>query len=113
MVEMRFEVTPLKPDNLAHPETEACCVEEASGQISHSGDHRLRTSDEERADCAKQITGEVRIATQEPRWNGSAIWNRYTALIGPGYCDTAESMVSSVTPSTVACATKILSKGSL
>jgi len=37
----------------------------------------------------------------------------YTFLIGPGYCDTKESMVSSVTPSTVACATKILSKGSL
>ncbi len=39
--------------------------------------------------------------------------NPYTVLIGPGYCDTKESMVSSVTPSTVACATKILSKGSL
>jgi len=37
----------------------------------------------------------------------------YTVLIGPGYCDTKESMVSNVTPSTVACATKILSKGSL
>jgi hypothetical protein len=48
-----------------------------------------------------------------PRWNGTAFWNCYTALIGPGYCDTTESMVSSVTPSTVACATKILSKGSL
>jgi hypothetical protein len=50
---------------------------------------------------------------EKPWWNGTAIWNRYTALIGPGYCDTTESMVSSVTPSTVACATKILSKGSL
>jgi hypothetical protein len=37
----------------------------------------------------------------------------YTVLIGPAYCDTKESMVNSVTPSTVACATKILSKGSL
>ena len=37
----------------------------------------------------------------------------YTALIGPGYCETKESIVSNVTPSTVACATKILSKGSL
>jgi hypothetical protein len=37
----------------------------------------------------------------------------YTVLIGPAYCDTRESMVSSVRPSTVACATKILSKGSL
>ena len=37
----------------------------------------------------------------------------YTSLIGPGYCDTKESIVNSVTPSTVACATKILSKGSL
>lgn len=54
----------------------------------------------------------VKSTTQEPRWNGTAFWNRYTALIGPGYCDTTESMVSSVTPSTVACATKILSKGS-
>jgi hypothetical protein len=36
-----------------------------------------------------------------------------TVLIGPGYWDTKESMVRSVTPSTVACATKILSKGSL
>jgi hypothetical protein len=39
--------------------------------------------------------------------------NSYTVLIGPGYGDTRGSMVSSVTPSTVACATKILSKGSL
>lgn len=71
---------------------------------------------EERGWAAKrkeQITGEVYVATQEPRWNGAAIWNGYTAMIGPGYCDTTESMVSSVTPSTVACATKILSKGSL
>ena len=37
----------------------------------------------------------------------------YTVLIGPGYCDTKESMVSNVIPSTVACATKILSNGSL
>src|SRR5271170_7148072 len=36
----------------------------------------------------------------------------YTVLIGPAYCDTSESMVSSVTPSTVACATRIRSKGS-
>src|ERR1700680_3713216 len=33
----------------------------------------------------------------------------YTVLIGPGYCDTKESMVNNVIPSTVACATKILS----
>lgn len=39
--------------------------------------------------------------------------DRYTVLIGPGYWETRESKVSSVTPSTVACATKILSKGSL
>jgi hypothetical protein len=83
------------------------------GHVFLSGDHGLRNSHEERADCAKPITGEVHVATQEPRWNGTAFWNRYTALIGPGYCDTAESTVSSVTPSTVACATKILSKGSL
>ena len=71
---------------------------------------------EERGWAAKrkeQITGEVYVATQEPRWNGAAIRNRYTAVIEPGYCNTTESMVSSVTPSTVACATKILSKGSL
>jgi hypothetical protein len=37
----------------------------------------------------------------------------YTVLIGPGYWDAKESVVRSVTPSTVACATKILSKGSL
>jgi hypothetical protein len=37
----------------------------------------------------------------------------YTVLMGPGYCDTKESMVNSVTPSTVAWATKTLSKGSL
>ena len=37
----------------------------------------------------------------------------YTVLIGPGYCDTKVSTVRSVTPSTVACATRILSKGSL
>ena len=37
----------------------------------------------------------------------------YTVRIGPGYSDTNGSMVNSVTPSTVACATKILSKGSL
>jgi len=82
---------------------QACICWFASWWISH----------EERADCAKQITGEVHVATQEPRWNGTAFWNRYTALIGPGYRLTTESMVSSVTPSTVACATKILSKGSL
>jgi hypothetical protein len=37
----------------------------------------------------------------------------YTLLMGPGYCDTKESVVNSVIPSTVACATKTLSKGSL
>lgn len=85
----------------------------ASGTRLPLGRPWAANSHEERADCAKQITGEVHVAMQEPRWNGTTIWNRYTALIGPGYCDTTESMVSSVTPSTVACATKILSKGSL
>ena len=46
-------------------------------------------------------------------YSHSSSVDSYTVLIGPGYCDTKESMVSSVTPSTVACATKILSKGSL
>jgi hypothetical protein len=55
----------------------------------------------------------VYIATQERRRNRTSILDPYTALIGPGFCETRESMVSSVTPSTVACATKILSKGSL
>ena len=55
----------------------------------------------------------VYIATQERRRNRTSILDPYTALIGPGYCETRESMVSSVTPSTVACATKVLSKGSL
>ena len=75
--------------------------------ISDRGGSRMRKGP------MAQITGEVHVATQEPRWNGTAFWNRYTALIGPGYCLTTESMVNSVTPSTVACATKILSKGSL
>ena len=66
-----------------------------------------------RADCAKTTTGGVHIATQQWLWNAPKFWGPYTILIGPGYCDTRESMVSSVTPSTVACATKILSKGSL
>ena len=55
----------------------------------------------------------LRETDQEGRWNRTSILDPYTILIGPGYCDTRESMVSSVTPSTVACATKILSKGSL
>lgn len=37
----------------------------------------------------------------------------YIALIGPGYCDSRESVVNNVIPSTVAWATKTLSKGSL
>ncbi len=36
-----------------------------------------------------------------------------TVRIGPGYCATRESVVKSVMPSTVACATRILSNGSL
>lgn len=48
-----------------------------------------------------------------PRLSPTGNLDFYTVLIGPGYCDTKASMVSSVTPSTVACATKILSKGSL
>ena len=64
-------------------------------------------------DCANRPRMESTIATQERRGNRTCILDRYTALIGPGYCETRESMVSSVTPSTVAWATKILSKGSL
>ncbi len=37
----------------------------------------------------------------------------HTFCIGPGYCDTQGSAVSRVMPSTVACATRIRSKGSL
>jgi hypothetical protein len=37
----------------------------------------------------------------------------YALLIGPGYCATSASAVSSTTPSTVACATSIRSNGSL
>jgi hypothetical protein len=44
---------------------------------------------------------------------GLALWSSYSVLIGPGYCDTRESMVNNVMPSTVACATKTLSNGSL
>jgi hypothetical protein len=40
----------------------------------------------------------VYIATQERRRNRTSILDPYTALIGPGYCETRESMVSSVTP---------------
>ena len=37
----------------------------------------------------------------------------YIVLIGPGYCDIRESVVNNVIPSTVACANKTLSNGSL
>lgn len=40
-------------------------------------------------------------------------WASYTFCIEPGYCATTASDVSRVKPSTVACATSILSKGSL
>ena len=65
------------------------------------------------SDCANRPRMESTIAIQERPGNRTSIRDRYTALIGPGYCETRESMVSSVTPSTVAWATKILSKGSL
>jgi hypothetical protein len=43
----------------------------------------------------------------------SRVESFYTVRIGPGYCATKESLVSSVMPSTVACATRTRSKGSL
>lgn len=73
----------------------------------------LRNSYVRKADSRETDAGGVYIATQERRWNRTRIVDPYTILIGPGYCDTKASMVSSVIPSTVACATKILSKGSL
>ena len=57
---------------------------------------------------AHQALNQNLVATFDSRGVDS-----YTVLMGPGYSDTSESMVNSVTPSTVAWATKILSKGSL
>ncbi len=42
-----------------------------------------------------------------------ALYRAYTMRIGPGYFATKESVVRSVTPSTVACATRTRSNGSL
>jgi hypothetical protein len=57
---------------------------------------------------AHQALNQNLVATFDSRGVDS-----YSVLMGPGYSDTSESMVNSVTPSTVAWATKILSKGSL
>jgi len=65
---------------------------------------------ENRADVATAQVRRRPVVLSTP--NGASA-DSYTVLIGPGYWDTKESMVNSVIPSTVACATKTRSKGSL
>ena len=67
------------------------------------------------ADCAKQITGEVHVATREPRWGKDRILESLHCPQLDQGTETPQSPMGQQrnTFPTVACATKILSKGSL